>query len=61
MLIYHRWGHQIPAWQIVFEDGSTSQEEQWVVARSQDEAVTQAEKKYPGRKFRLERDPDCLE
>jgi valyl-tRNA synthetase len=55
------WGHQIPAYQVLFEDGAAEEEEHWVVERSQAEAVAAAEKKYPGRKFRLERDPDCLE
>ena len=56
------WGHQIPAYKVLFEDASADQdEEHWVVERSQAEAVAQAEKQYPGRKFRLERDPDCLE
>jgi valyl-tRNA synthetase len=55
------WGHQIPAYKVLFEDGSAGDEELWVVERSPVEAAAQAEKQYPGRKFRLERDPDCLD
>ena len=58
-----RWGHQIPAYRIHFEDcqDSHGDEELWIVARSPEEAQEQASSQYPGRKLRLERDPDCLE
>ena len=57
-LITKRWGHQIPAYRVNFEGAD---EEHWVVARSREEALAEAEAKYPGRVISLERDPDCLE
>jgi len=46
-----------------FEDAvqDAIEEERWVVARSEQEALAEAQQKYPGHKIRLERDPDCLE
>ncbi|KAF2237140.1 valyl-tRNA synthetase [Viridothelium virens] len=57
------WGHQIPAYRVHFEDNSKDApgDERWVVARSQEEALAEAEEKYPGHKISLERDPDCLD
>ncbi len=60
---WSRWGHQIPAYQVHFEDATqdATKGERWVVARSEQEALAEAQQKYPGHKIRLERDPDCLE
>ncbi|KAF2278581.1 valyl-tRNA synthetase [Westerdykella ornata] len=57
------WGHRIPAYAVIFEDEQPAQndEEPWVVARSPQEAEEKAQKLYPGRKFRLEQDSDCLD
>ncbi|QDS78169.1 Valine--tRNA ligase, mitochondrial [Venturia effusa] len=55
------WGHQIPAYQVLFEDATAHDKEEWIVARTPEEAQSNAADKYPGRKLRLERDPDCLD
>ncbi|KAL2172587.1 hypothetical protein VTG60DRAFT_4706 [Thermothelomyces hinnuleus] len=58
------WGHRIPAYRVIL-DGEADQGETdksvWVVGRTPDEAQAKAEAKFPGKKFRLEQDPDCLD
>lgn len=60
------WGHQAPAW-YVHLDGDEPHicpgtlPERWLVARTVEEAEKQAQEKYPGQKFTLERDPDVLD
>ncbi|KAF1813777.1 valyl-tRNA synthetase-like protein [Eremomyces bilateralis CBS 781.70] len=57
------WGHQIPAYLVKF-DSETSDpisNENWVTGRTEAEAQAKAEKKFPGKKFTLERDPDVLD
>ena len=48
------WGHQIPVWYV------NGNEETFVVARSEEEALAQAQAKY-GADVTLERDPDVLD
>jgi valyl-tRNA synthetase len=60
------WGHQIPAYRVSFAgeppiDGEETEEEMWVVARSEAEAREKAHKRFPGRELSLERDPDVLD
>ena len=58
------WGHQIPAYRVIFEGESDveTNESSWVVGRTPEEAQSNANAKFGGdRKFRLERDPDCLD
>ena len=56
------WGHQIPAYLVRFAAGGLEPEEEvWIVARSEAEAREKATKRFPGREFSLERDPDVLD
>ncbi|KAL1958037.1 hypothetical protein VTO42DRAFT_5249 [Malbranchea cinnamomea] len=57
------WGHQAPAYfvQIEGEKGDSSDGNLWVVARTEEEARAKAEKKFSGKKFTLQRDPDVLD
>lgn len=57
------WGHQIPAYFVKFEgeNGEDQDDELWVTGRTEDEARAKAAKKFPGKKFELVRDPDCLD
>lgn len=60
------WGHQAPAWFVHLEGEDVdnldyTDDNNWVVARNEEDAVTKAEKKHPGKKFTLERDPDVLD
>lgn len=61
LIFFISGGHQIPAYQVFFEGASTGDKEEWIVARTPEEAQSKAAEKYPGRQLRLERDPDCLE
>jgi valyl-tRNA synthetase len=61
---HDRWGHRIPAYFIRIEGDEKADESDgsfWVVGRTAEEAQKKAEAKFPGKKFTLERDPDCLE
>ncbi len=57
------WGHQVPAWYVKVKGGPEydTEPEYWVCAQTEDEARAKAEKKFPGKDFTLERDPDCLD
>lgn len=57
------WGHQIPAYRVVLADESEKEDDNshWVVGKTEEEAREKAAAKFPGRKFTLERDPDCLD
>lgn len=57
------WGHQPPAYfiNIEGEPGDSSDNERWVTGRTQAVAEEKAKAKYPGKQFRLERDPDVLD
>ena len=56
-----RWGHRIPAYQVIFEGEQKSDDSEWIVAKTSDEAHAKAQAKYGDRKFRLEQDEDCLD
>ncbi|KAL2150011.1 hypothetical protein VTH82DRAFT_7687 [Thermothelomyces myriococcoides] len=58
------WGHRIPAYRVILdgeEDKGETDNTVWVVGRTPEEAQAKAEAKFPGKKFRLEQDPDCLD
>ncbi|KAJ6837392.1 putative valine--tRNA ligase, mitochondrial 1 [Iris pallida] len=59
------WGHQIPAWYVILDDDHFkdigSYNDHWVVGRSVEEAISEANNKYPGRKFEIAQDPDVLD
>ncbi|KAI0408139.1 tRNA synthetases class I-domain-containing protein [Xylaria palmicola] len=58
------WGHRIPAYRVILENQDASDEDEeshWVVGRTPDEAQAKAASKFPGKQFRLEQDPDCLD
>lgn len=59
------WGHQIPAWYVTLEDDELldfgAYNDHWVVGRNQEEAEIQAKEKYPGKKYKLQQDPDVLD
>jgi valyl-tRNA synthetase len=57
------WGHQAPAYfvKIAGEEEDRVNGENWVTGRTEQEAQQKAEKKFPGRSFVLERDPDVLD
>ncbi|KAF1832391.1 hypothetical protein BDW02DRAFT_625714 [Decorospora gaudefroyi] len=57
------WGHQIPAYFVKIEGstGDQNDDELWVTGRTEDEAKSKAEKKFPGKKFELARDEDVLD
>uniref|UniRef100_A0A2N9EPP7 valine--tRNA ligase n=1 Tax=Fagus sylvatica TaxID=28930 RepID=A0A2N9EPP7_FAGSY len=50
------WGHRIPVWYIVGKDS----EEEYIVARSADEALEKAREKY-GKDVEIYQDPDVLD
>ncbi|KAL5544442.1 hypothetical protein UlMin_008226 [Ulmus minor] len=50
------WGHRIPVWYIVGKDC----EEEYIVARSDDEALEKAQEKY-GKDVKIYQDPDVLD
>lgn len=57
------WGHQVPAWYVKLKDGPAydTESDYWVCAKTEEEAREKAQKKFPGKEFDLERDPDCLD
>ncbi|KAK0725592.1 tRNA synthetases class I-domain-containing protein [Lasiosphaeris hirsuta] len=57
------WGHQIPAYRVIFEgeDEAEVKDSPWIVGRNAEEAQAKAKAKFGPKKFRLERDPDCLD
>ncbi|USW54204.1 Putative aminoacyl-tRNA synthetase, class I, valine-tRNA ligase [Septoria linicola] len=57
------WGHQVPAYYVKLADGSAydTDPEKWVCGETEEEARQKAEAKFPGQKFELQRDPDCLD
>jgi len=57
------WGHQVPAYYVKLENGPAydADASHWVCADNEEEARKKAEQKWPGQKFELERDPDCLD
>ena len=57
------WGHQVPAYYVKMKNGPAYDKdaEYWICGQTEDEARQKAEKKFPGKEFELERDPDCLD
>lgn len=57
------WGHQVPAYFVKFTGGPAYDTDagHWVCAETEEEAREKAAKKFPGKDFTLERDPDCLD
>ncbi|KAI1129444.1 tRNA synthetases class I-domain-containing protein [Nemania abortiva] len=58
------WGHRIPAYRVILEGQEASDEDDqshWIVGRTPDEAQEKAASAFPGKKFHLEQDPDCLD
>ncbi|KAI7255738.1 valyl-tRNA synthetase-like protein [Hortaea werneckii] len=57
------WGHQVPAFYVKMQDGPDFDKDAdyWVCAPDEAQAREKAQKKFPGKEFTLERDPDCLD
>jgi valyl-tRNA synthetase len=57
------WGHQVPAWYAKVKDGPEydTDDSYWITAKDEADARSKAEKKFSGKEFTLERDPDCLD
>lgn len=58
------WGHQIPAYHITAEGeegGDDTDDDYWVCGRTEDEALENANQKFPGKKLSLRRDEDVLD
>jgi valyl-tRNA synthetase len=57
------WGHQIPAYYVDFNDKSVHvpENDRWVTGRTEEEAQQKAMKLFPGKEFKLVRDPDVLD
>jgi valyl-tRNA synthetase len=57
------WGHQAPAYfvNIEGETHDNMDDEMWVSGQDEAAARVEAERKFPGKKFTLEQDPDVLD
>ncbi|GFZ46248.1 Valine--tRNA ligase [Saitozyma sp. JCM 24511] len=57
------WGHRCPAYLLKFEGEApdTSDDKNWIVARSEEDAKAQADKRANGRKYTLQQDDDVLD
>jgi valyl-tRNA synthetase len=57
------WGHRVPAYfvKIEGETNDSIDDTMWVSGRNEEEARQEAEKKFPGKVFELEQDPDVLD
>ncbi|KAK6916154.1 Aminoacyl-tRNA synthetase, class Ia [Dillenia turbinata] len=59
------WGHRIPAWYVMLDDDELkdlgSYNDRWIVARNEEDARVEANKKYAGKQFQLFQDPDVLD
>ncbi|XXG89905.1 hypothetical protein AAC387_Pa12g1796 [Persea americana] len=59
------WGHQIPAWYVMLEDDQLKEfgayNDHWVVGRNGEEALSEANNLFSGKKFQIARDPDVLD
>jgi len=57
------WGHRVPAYQIIVDgkllDGDET--DNWVAAKSEEEAIAKAQKKFPGKKIGVQQDEDVLD
>lgn len=58
-------GYPIPAWYVTLEDDQDknlhSDSTRWIIARDENDAIIEAQKTYPGKKFTLNQDSDTLE
>ncbi|KAI7873510.1 valyl-tRNA synthetase [Mucor mucedo] len=57
------WGHRVPAYfvNIEGETHDSIDDEMWVSGQDEAAARAEAERKFPGKKFTLEQDPDVLD
>ncbi|XP_020258014.1 valine--tRNA ligase, mitochondrial 1-like [Asparagus officinalis] len=59
------WGHRIPAWYVTLDDDQLrdigSYNNHWVVGRNEEEAISEANRLFPGKKFDIVQDPDVLD
>ena len=57
------WGHRCPVYFVVVEgeEGDRLDNNYWIAARSHEEALEKAQKKFAGVKFTLEQDEDVLD
>ncbi|KAH9548136.1 hypothetical protein CY35_11G073900 [Sphagnum magellanicum] len=59
------WGHQVPAYYITLEDDLLTEmgayNDHWVVAHDESEAERIAKEKFPGKKLKINQDPDVLD
>lgn len=57
------WGHRVPAYfvKIEGEEHDSMNDEMWVSGQDEAAARVEAERKFPGKKFTLEQDPDVLD
>jgi valyl-tRNA synthetase len=57
------WGHQAPAYFVNIEgqNNEDTDDQFWVVARTEEDATAKAKGKFPNAKFSLRRDPDVLD
>ncbi|XP_051192009.1 valine--tRNA ligase, mitochondrial 1 [Lolium perenne] len=59
------WGHRVPAWYVTLEDDEEkdmgSYIDHWIIARNENDAILEAEERYPGKKYQLDQDPDVLD
>ncbi|XP_026409220.1 valine--tRNA ligase, mitochondrial 1-like isoform X2 [Papaver somniferum] len=59
------WGHRVPAWYVALEDDQLQEygvyADHWVVGRDEEEARSEATKKFVGKKFQMIQDPDVLD
>ncbi|OVA16157.1 Aminoacyl-tRNA synthetase [Macleaya cordata] len=59
------WGHRIPAWYVTLDDDQLKEfgayTDHWVVGRNEEEALSEANRIFGGRKFQMAQDPDVLD
>jgi len=58
-------GHRILAWYVTLEDDEEkdmgSYSDHWIIARGENDAILEANQRYPGKKYQLYQDPDVLD
>ncbi|KAI8871545.1 valyl-tRNA synthetase [Ramicandelaber brevisporus] len=57
------WGHRVPAYLVTVDGvrGDSANGNDWVIARSEEEALQRAQARHPGKTISLEQDPDALD
>lgn len=59
------WGHRVPAWYVTLEGDELKElgayNDHWVVARTEEEARTEASRIFSCKEFQLAQDPDVLD